>query len=301
MSTNQTFSPVAERAPQHHVTSYTVDRSGMEGPTAIMPQTEERRNLLDLITGRRRKKNAARCTTCNHQETQASIDCMPAATATAEVIEDTSASSSSTRFTDQLDQLNSCKALYNGPVNEAGEAEGQGQLVWTNGDRYVGAFFNGKQHGHGGLYFHNGAEYIGNWECGHMHGQGNHRLHNGDVFIGNFENGQRSGHGSMTFANGDRYVGSWRDGRMDGLGRYYYVNGQRFEGNFQSGKRHGQGKHQFADGSLLVHKYAQDERVGEGVLWSADRERVWRMVGATRKGRINLQQANLIMLRCEEM
>jgi hypothetical protein len=258
---------------------------------------------VDLLTGWRGKKTNVTGSN-NSQDMLPSNVCNRIPTVTvddcAEAIEDTSALSSSTRFTNG-EQESNCRALYNGPVNKLGEAEGQGQLSWSNGDRYVGAFFNGKQHGQGVLHFHNGAEYSGSWECGSMHGQGTHRLHNGDIFTGNFSNGQRTGQGTMTFANGDKYVGSWKDGRMDGLGRYYYVNGQCFEGSFLNGKRHGQGKHQFADGSVLVHKYVNDDRVGEGVLWSADRQRVWRMIGSARKGRINLQQANLIMLKTEEM
>lgn len=279
-----------------------------KGPA--LPQFDERRSLMEMLSiGRGRKKHNV-ANSSDSQGTQSSdvytatSEATPEAPPTedAAIIEETSDSSSSPWLTTNgFDRENIAHALYNGQVNGAGDAEGQGQLTWTNGDRYIGAFIAGKQHGYGVLYFHNGAEYAGNWESGKMHGKGTHRMQNGDVFTGTFTNGERCGQGSMTFANGDKYVGTWRDGFMDGLGRYYYTNGQCFEGTFLNGKRHGQGKHQFVDGSVLVNKYVHNERVGEGVLWSADRSRVWRMVGTTRKGRIRRQQANLIMLRCEEM
>ena len=175
---------------------------------------------------------------------------------------------------------NAATAIYDGPLNEYGERHGEGIMTWSNGDRYVGTFFNGVRHGHGSLFFAGGVngEYVGQWECNYMHGMGTRRFANGDVYVGMYVDGQRNGsNGRFYYANGDLYVGDWQNDQMTGKGRYYYSSGQRFEGRFVQGKRFGKGKLQRVDGSLDIFLYDQDQRVGTGIRWSVDRKRAWKL------------------------
>jgi len=158
-------------------------------------------------------------------------------------------------------------------------------MTWSNGDVYVGEFFNGVRHGpNGSLHFALGGEYIGDWECNQMHGLGTRRFPNGDVYLGPYADGQRCGtNGRFYFANGDLYMGSWSNDHMNGFGRYYYSSGQRYEGTFRDGRRHGLGKFQKTDGSLDFHWYEDDHRQGCGVRWSPLRNRAWK---CDSKGRV---------------
>jgi len=189
---------------------------------------------------------------------------------------------------------------YTGGFNNHGERHGNGVLIWSNGDKYVGTFWNGLREGEGTIQFADGSEYVGNWENNKMHGQGTRRFNNGNVFNGTYREGKRSGHGRCYFANGDMYVGEWKSDAMSGFGRYYYNDGQSFEGSFLEGKRHGKGKYQLTDGRVDIYRYINDIRVGEGVRWSTNRRKAWRLVDGKPKGKISLQIASQIMLHIGE-
>ena len=48
-------------------------------------------------------------------------------------------------------------ATYRGSYNNYGERHGQGELVWSNGDKFKGKFVNGKREGQGTLEFGDGT------------------------------------------------------------------------------------------------------------------------------------------------
>merc|ERR1719183_15415 len=188
--------------------------------------------------------------------------------------------------------INPGAAVYKGPFNQYGERHGRGEMTWANGDKYIGEFFNGVRHGFGELHFADGSEYVGKWECNFMHGEGTRRFSNGDVYTGGYVNNKRNGEqGRFYFANGDMYLGPWRDDRIEGLGRYYYAGGQRFEGEFVAGKRHGKGKMQRLDGSLDICLYVNDQRIGVGVRWSANRTKAWLVEGGRVRKKISIAEA----------
>lgn len=182
-------------------------------------------------------------------------------------------------------QLGPGTAKYVGPYNEYGEKHGEGELIWSNGDVFQGSFQNDLRHGSGLLVFGlsieqgvaNKGEYVGDWYKDKMHGQGYRRYPNGDVYVGGFESGKRHGHGCFYFSNGDGYWGQWEANFMHGKGRYYYETGLRFEGNFVRNKRFGVGKIEKEDQTLDIFQYVNDEVVGQGVRWSPDRTKAWRI------------------------
>ena len=161
-------------------------------------------------------------------------------------------------------------------------------------------FWNGVRDGEGILNFSDGSEYVGNWKDNKMHGQGTRRFPNGNVYNGLYHEGKRSGNGRCYYANGDMYIGEWGNDQMNGFGRYYYNNGQCFEGFFWEGTRNGMGKYQLTDGRVDIYRYENDMRVGEGVRWSTDRKKAWRLMDGKVKGKISLQVASEIAQRCEQ-
>jgi hypothetical protein len=190
-------------------------------------------------------------------------------------------------------------AVYHGPYNDYGQRHGEGEMIWSNGDVYRGTFVRDVRQGHGTLAFappatiasiqqnpqDDGGEYVGDWRADQMHGSGTRRYPNGDVYMGEYNEGVRHGQGRFYYANGDLYWGTWLNNQMHGPGRYYYASGQRFEGSFQFGKRTGKGKLQRTDGMLEIFQYVNDQRVGQGVRWSADRSKAWRLWTPSSSGR----------------
>ena len=200
-------------------------------------------------------------------------------------------------------------AVYHGPYNDYGQRHGEGEMIWSNGDTYRGSFVNDLREGQGTLSFapppnsvhEDGGEYVGDWLQDEMHGTGTRRYPNGDVYMGDYVKGMRQGQGRFYYANGDLYWGSWKSNQMQGPGRYYYASGQRFEGVFLHGKRSGKGKLQKTDGTLEIFQYINDQRVGQGVRWSADRSKAWRLWMPSNGGRTGQSSKNVITLEKQKM
>ena len=189
-----------------------------------------------------------------------------------------------TQATSATRSVSLATAVYTGPYNVLGQKHGMGEMVWSNGDCYRGEFVADQRQGQGTLTFasrsshmDDGGEYVGQWHHNQMHGDGTRRYPNGDVYNGSFQHNERHGQGRFYYSNGDMFWGEWRHNQMHGIGRYYYASGQRFEGMFVASKRNGKGKLQKTDGTIDIHQYINDERVGQGVRWSADRSKAWRI------------------------
>ncbi|KAL9180044.1 hypothetical protein ACHAXT_008014 [Thalassiosira profunda] len=187
---------------------------------------------------------------------------------------------------------------YTGEYNVRGKRHGDGELKWTNGDVYKGKFTDGYIQGRGTISFHDGTEYAGQWKRNRFHGEGTRRFNNGNVYTGNYVTGKRQGQGRCYFANGDMYVGDWKDDTIHGFGRYYYNNGHSFEGMFRHGKRNGRGKYQLTDGRVEIYRYVNDARSGDGVRWSANRKKAWRMNDGKVVKRVSIEEAAAIANRC---
>mmetsp|Transcript_5160 Transcript_5160/g.6002 ORF Transcript_5160/g.6002 Transcript_5160/m.6002 type:complete len:90 (+) Transcript_5160:745-1014(+) len=69
---------------------------------------------------------------------------------------------------------------------------------------------------------------------------------------------------------------------------------------FLEGSRNGMGKYQLTDGRVDIYRYKNDNRVGQGARWSANRKKAWRLDNGKIKGRISLQVASEIAQRCQQ-
>ena len=153
-----------------------------------------------------------------------------------------------------------------------------------------------------------GSEYVGEWELNKIHGHGTRHFTNNDVYVGHYERGSRSGQGKMHFANGDLYAGTWKNDLFDGFGRYFvHATGQALEGHFVQGKKEGKFKLQHSDQTLDIFKFDNDIIVGNGVRWSANRDKTWLLANAhgkqwsqkMHKKRIPIAEAVSIGYECE--
>jgi hypothetical protein len=183
---------------------------------------------------------------------------------------------------------------YVGPFNDYGQFHGgPAEFTWSNGDRYVGTFWNGQRHGtQCSLFFADGSEYIGSFEHNEFHGEGTRRFRDGSVYSGHYVRGKRCGEGRYYYANGDLSVGLWADDCIL-HGKYYYAKGQVYDGFFHNGLRHGRGKYTWTDGQTEVYMYEEDKRVSEyGVRWNAKRTKAWKLEGKKKVSRISLDDAS---------
>ena len=128
---------------------------------------------------------------------------------------------------------------------------------------------------------------------------GGERYANGNVYTGEYRAGKRTGQGLCYFANGDLYTGAWNNDLIEGFGRYHYNTGRAFEGNFKAGKREGRGKFQLLNGMVDIYRYVDDKRVGDGVRWSKDRTKAWRLdYKGKKRNKVTLEEAMRIADRC---
>ena len=88
------------------------------------------------------------------------------------------------------------------PANSARWHNCWGTYTYSNGDKYVGAFKDGKAEGQGTLTKPNGGKYVGAWKDNKFEGQG-----------------------ALTFTDGNKYVGAFKEGKLAGQGTLYAANG----------------------------------------------------------------------------
>jgi hypothetical protein len=62
----------------------------------------------------------------------------------------------------------------------------------------------------------NGNKYVGAWKDGKPNGYAIATYPNGDKYVGEFKDGKLNGQGTYTWANGDNYVGEFKDDSSGG-------------------------------------------------------------------------------------
>ena len=91
-------------------------------------------------------------------------------------------------------------------------------LLYSNGNKYIGEWHNGKKHGQGTSIFFNGNKYTGEYKRNIREGEGVFLHYNGDLYVGNFKNNLRHGKGTYFFSNGEQYHGEWKNDKREGYG-----------------------------------------------------------------------------------
>ncbi|MDA8533782.1 caspase family protein [Burkholderiaceae bacterium] len=100
-----------------------------------------------------------------------------------------------------------------------GSAMAQSNLPTCEGDRaaWTDCF--------GAHSFTNGNKYVGDWRNGKGNGQGTYTFANGQRYVGEYRDGNRDGQGTYTWPNGDKYVGEHKDDEFNGQGIRFRANG----------------------------------------------------------------------------
>ncbi|MDA8873861.1 hypothetical protein N9J12_08585 [Alphaproteobacteria bacterium] len=154
---------------------------------------------------------------------------------------------------------------YFGSLNANGlQHDGQGNLTYANGGKYVGEFSNGVKHGQGNLTYANGEKYVGEWKDNKRDGEGALTLASGTKYVGEWKNGKQDGKGTLTGADGYKYAGDWKDGKKDGEGTLTWANGYKYVGEWKDGKKNGRGTETIADGLKFEGEWRDGKKNGQG-------------------------------------
>ena len=74
----------------------------------------------------------------------------------------------------------------------------------------------------------------------------------------------------------------------------YIENGDIYEGSWEQGFKNGPGTYRWKDGEVDISMYSSDYRTGEGVRWSEDRRRAFRLIRVNVQEEISLKEAGRI-------
>lgn len=129
------------------------------------------------------------------------------------------------------------KSAYVGAKNAKGQPNGEGSVVYPNGDSYEGNWLNGLKHGQGKMKYANGDVYEGEYQKGYKQGEGTFTYANNDSYTGQFQKGKKEGQGVYTYSDGQKYIGTFQNDVIEGPGRYLDVEGNIVaEGRWEKGE-----------------------------------------------------------------
>ncbi len=193
-----------------------------------------------------------------------------------------------------------------------GFRNGQGTVIWPNGNKYIGEQKLGKLHGKGKFFSQadnqfKGDTYVGEYKEGKKHGKGTYFYANGNKYVGDYKNdypnghgtflyladnefkgfthsgqyknGKREGYGIFTYPNGSRHEGNYINDRREGIGTYFHSNGNIYSGSFKKGKYNGFGTFTFANGAKYEGQFKDGKYNGEGTRYLSTgkiQEGIWK-------------------------
>ena len=173
-----------------------------------------------------------------------------------------------------------------------------GQIIYQNGDKYIGELKNNQRNGHGILYYNpkddegrffydgdwkddkregngiiywkNNDVYKGNWKDDKAEGKGIFYYDKGDIYDGDWKNNKKEGKGNCSFFNGNKYEGDWINNTIEGTGIFYWNNGSKYIGNFKNGNFDGKGVLFYENGNIEVGVYSNGKKSGKYALLDSD-------------------------------
>ena len=149
--------------------------------------------------------------------------------------------------------------------------------TWKNGDYYEGDWKNNKMHGNGSFVVGNlgdqgtnaGDKFVGAFKNGKRNGfatyyhLGDNKF-KGDIYKGNYKENKKNGYGTYYYlannsSKGEIYKGQFKDNLSHGKGTYSWASGAKYIGEFKGDKRSGQGKYIFPNGKVKEGIWKDDK------------------------------------------
>ena len=125
-----------------------------------------------------------------------------------------------------------CEGAY-GAANAAWDNYCLGELISSDGTKYVGEFLGHIKNGKGTLTYSNGNIYVGDFVNNNPHGFGTLTSKDGTKYVGDFIGNIKNGKGTLTYSNGNIYVGDFVNNNPHGFGVLTYTDGSEEAGIFE--------------------------------------------------------------------
>ena len=161
------------------------------------------------------------------------------------------------------------EAYYFGDILD-NKMNGEGILFDMNGNIiYKGDFVNNYYEGNGKLIYEDGEYYIGQFLKGERHGKGILNYKNDNIkYEGEFVNDKKEGNGKYIWEDGDYYIGQFKNGLKNGKGTLYSKNGKKkFEGDYINDKLEGNVKLFLENGDYFMQQYKNNLSYGKGTIY----------------------------------
>lgn len=143
--------------------------------------------------------------------------------------------------------------------------DGEGMMVYNDGDTYKGSWLKDCKHGLGELCSKGkGYSYYGEWKRGVKSGQGRQLHPDGSEYQGSFRQGFKAGLGICKYPNGDYYYGEWQENLWHGRGVLLRADGNFYVGQFEKGVVQGEGVQFHADGAWYQGQWKNFQKHGQG-------------------------------------
>jgi hypothetical protein len=146
---------------------------------------------------------------------------------------------------------------------------GQGQMSWSNGNQYRGAWSHDYMEGTGTFRSPSVGWYSGEFKLGLQHGRGRWVGVGGETYEGEWALGLRHGHGIYTWPDGARFDGEWVRDEIGIRGILTSASGTVYRGCFSGGLKSGTGSMLWPSGERYVGSWKENKRSGLGFYRSA--------------------------------
>eukprot|EP01006_Ploeotia_vitrea_P009345 TRINITY_DN21935_c0_g1_i1.p1 TRINITY_DN21935_c0_g1~~TRINITY_DN21935_c0_g1_i1.p1 ORF type:complete len:168 (-),score=13.63 TRINITY_DN21935_c0_g1_i1:29-532(-) len=105
--------------------------------------------------------------------------------------------------TREVSNITTPRGIYSGMLKD-GKPHGQGDMLFVDGTRYTGAWWDGYQHGEGAFTASN-FHYKGGWKHGQYHGHGKFAIKGAYKYVGALVEGNMTGEGVMMYDDGRKH------------------------------------------------------------------------------------------------
>ena len=167
------------------------------------------------------------------------------------------------------------------------------EIIYENGDRFIGDLCQGLRQGRGALYESGGGKYEGQWESDKKHGVGMYMncdyVYDGEWkedqrwglgkeiagtsrYSGGFSGNKYHGQGTYIDAEGSIYEGDWVDGQRHGIAHWQGVNGDSYTGEYKENNMHGEGQLRYSNGDIYSGQFVKGVREGIGQVLKSNGE-----------------------------
>ena len=143
--------------------------------------------------------------------------------------------------------------------------DGEGEMRFDDGSRYVGQWRASRRHGRGIEYRANGGVLDGEWQDDRPKGYGTYRFTNRARYAAEWTGEARNGRDPDAWSVGGVYVGQ-HDGRENGEGTVIYADGATYVGGYLNGKKTGKGTMVYPSGAKYFGDWHDGRPQGEGIF-----------------------------------